>query len=45
MNYKNQYTKHDAYIAEALTNCTISNDTTNWYTDIGASTHMTSYVS
>ena len=44
-NYKNRYTKHDAHIAEALTNCTISIDTVDWYTDIGALRCMTSDVS
>ncbi|KAF5462652.1 hypothetical protein F2P56_018640 [Juglans regia] len=44
-NCKLRYTKNDAHLAEALANFTISNDTADWYTDTGASAHMTSDVS
>ena len=44
-NCKIRYTKSDANLVEALATCTISNDTADWYTDTGASAHMTPDVS
>jgi hypothetical protein len=40
MNCKIRYTKSKANLVETLAKCTINNDTTYWYTDIGASAHM-----
>jgi hypothetical protein len=33
-NCKIRYIKSEANFVETLTNCTINNDTTDWYTDI-----------
>ncbi|KAG6783821.1 hypothetical protein POTOM_009495 [Populus tomentosa] len=40
-----RYIKPDANLAEALTHCTIHDEPADWYTDTGASAHMTADAS
>jgi hypothetical protein len=40
-----RYIKPDANLVEALTHCTINNEPADWYTDTGASAHMTTDAS
>ena len=42
---ENKYIKPDANIAEALAHCTIHDAPADWYTDTGASAHMTADAS
>jgi hypothetical protein len=45
MDCSRKYIKPDANLAEALAHCTISNEPADWYTDTGASAHMTTDAS